>query len=416
MTLKEAYERVYERRNRRGARSRGPLVLALALLAHLGFLALAVVLSALHLGDAPPRKPVSRPVTLRPISGQQWAANRGKESPNSREAAQSRPQRAEADKPKPKEVVPEGQVVDTPPGNGEQDPSAKYLSESDNKVQKETKAREQTPFYKNAMPRRTATAPQKSPGQDAAEKAQRSGNNGIANDDRPLREPGAQKPVFEIPDVKKRDELALRDKKDGAGSGPEVSNRTESEEVRGNSSRLKIDRGQPGGEQDGSQGKAGQPGVANLVPSMSVLDKINGGAPNDHLEDAEEGEGTFLNTKEWKYSGFFNRVKQSVGQYWDPGGQLRQRDPTGNIYGGRDRYTVLSITLNERGMVKDIFVEKSCGLDFLDLEAVRSFERAQPFPNPPPGLMSSEQIKFSFGFFLEMGGGPRLRLFRQGGG
>ena len=56
------------------------------------------------------------------------------------------------------------------------------------------------------------------------------------------------------------------------------------------------------------------------------------------LDNVDEGEGTYLNTKEWKYASFFNRVKQSVSQQWNPGQQLRLRDPTGNIYGGRDRY------------------------------------------------------------------------------
>ncbi len=64
--------------------------------------------------------------------------------------------------------------------------------------------------------------------------------------------------------------------------------------------------------------------------------------------------------------------------------------------------------------MKDIFVDKSSGLDFLDLEAIKSFERAQPFPNPPPGLLATDStVRFQFGFFLEMGGRPRMRLFRQ---
>jgi len=52
---------------------------------------------------------------------------------------------------------------------------------------------------------------------------------------------------------------------------------------------------------------------------MAVLDKISGAAPNDHLSDVDEGTGTFLNTKEWKYASFFNRVKQSVGMHWTLG-------------------------------------------------------------------------------------------------
>jgi TonB family protein len=219
---------------------------------------------------------------------------------------------------------------------------------------------------------------------------------------------------MEVPDLKPRQQVALKDD-NGPGPGRMVANQAESDAVKGNSSRLKIQPGTESGEVDASQGKRGNPGVANLVPSSAVLDKITGAAPNDHLGEVDEGEGTYLNTKEWKYSSFFNRVKQSVGMHWDPGQQLRQRDRTGEIYGGRDRYTVLNVTLNERGMVKDIFVEKSCGLDFLDLEAIGAFERAQPFPNPPPGLMSGDAtVRFTFGFYLEMGSSaPRMRLFRQ---
>ena len=92
---------------------------------------------------------------------------------------------------------------------------------------------------------------------------------------------------------------------------------------------------------------------------------------------------------------------------------LQLRDPTQQIYGGRDRYTLLAVTLAADGHLKDAYVEKSSGLDFLDVEAVKAFERAQPFPNPPPGLLASDQtVKFQFGFFLEMSGRPGMRLFR----
>jgi TonB family protein len=193
-----------------------------------------------------------------------------------------------------------------------------------------------------------------------------------------------------------------------------VRNRNESDEVVGNGERLRIQPGFGESDEQGSEGRMGSPGLAKLMPSQAVVDQIIGAAPNDHLRDAEEGEGTFLNTREWKYSGFFNRVKQSVGTHWDPNSVLVRRDPTGNIYSGRDRHTLLDITLDESGRVADITIVKSCGLDFLDLEAIESFKRAQPFPNPPPGLLEDDsKVRFKFGFYMEMGGGPRMRLFRQ---
>jgi TonB family protein len=382
-----------------------------------GIFALVLMfLSLLHLAVPPMKHPPSNSaVMLRGLSAETWAKNRGEPPPKSDQKESPQTARREPEKKKVEKKQPEqapGQVVAVAPGNNQEDPNAKFAAESSNKVQKQTKAKEQTAFYRNAMPQRTSNTPQDGNGTDSTDKAQVAGNNGIGQDDRPLRE-GAKKMIIEVPDIKKKSEIAMREPKTD-GAGIDISNRHETEEVQGNSKRLRIQPGSEGEGDDTSTGRAGQPGVANLLPSPAVLDKIIGAAANDHLQDVEEGDGTYLNTKEWKYASFFNRVKQSVGQHWNPGGQLRMRDPTGNIYGGRDRYTVLNVTLNDQGRVREIYVEKSCGLDFLDLEAIQSFERAQPFPNPPPGLVQADSsVKFQFGFFLEMSGSPRMHLFRS---
>lgn len=392
---------------------RALIALLMAVGGHAIFLSVLLFLSLLKLNvPEQHKKKETKPVVLRGLSAEQWAQNRGE----ARLDGPDRPSRRERPEEKKKELKPEerpqGQIVDVAPGNNQQDPNAKYIAETNNKAAKETRAKDQTAFYKNAAPRRTSPNPIEGNGSDSVDKAQVAGNNGLGQDDRPLRE-GAQKPIFEMPDSKRSPEVAMRDN-NTQGPGAEVNNRHEQEDIQGNSDRLRVLPGAPGGGEDASQGRTGTPGVANLLPSPAVLDKIMGAAANDHLKDVEEGDGTYLSTKEWKYASFFNRVKQSVGQHWDPGTQLRLRDPTGNVYGGRDRYTVLNVTLNERGQVKEIFVEKSSGIDFLDLEAIHSFERAQPFPNPPPGLVTNDSnVRFSFGFFLEMSGSPRMRLFRS---
>jgi TonB family protein len=396
---------------------RGLVAVALSIAFHLLFAVFLLFVSLLNLGLPPLKAETTHAVQLRSLSAEQWVQNRGAAAPTPEEprVANAAPVRQAPPPPpvKKPEPVPKGQVVDVAPGNGEEDPNAKYLAESSNRVKKETKAKEQTAFYRNAMPRRTTATPNEGTGADAVDKAQLAGNNGLGVDDRPLKEASAQKQVVEVPDVTRQEQVAMRE--DGVGPGTIVANREETSAVRGNSNRLKIMPGGADGETDASQGRRGTPGVPTLVPSSAVMDKISGAAPNDHLGDVDDGEGTYLNTKEWKYSSFFNRVKQSVGMHWDPGGQLRQRDRTGEMYGGHDRYTILNVTLSERGMLKDVYVEKSCGLDFLDLEAISAFERAQPFPNPPPGLMTSgDRVNFTFGFYLEMGSGTaRMKLFRS---
>jgi TonB family protein len=385
---------------------------ALALLLHAVYVGAVLLTGSLTASrDKRPPKPTS--VAMRPLTADQWAKNRGQVDPRSKSQVSERPKsKDKKEEEKKPEDKPKGQVVDVAPGNDQVDPNAKYLAESNNRVNKETRAREQTPFYRNAMPQRTA--PQAQDGADTRqEQAPRmAGNNGLGNDEKPMAE-ARQKSALELPDSRRKNEVAVKTDPNTRGPGVTVNQQNESDELTGNSKRLKIQPG-VGGEEDGSAGRMGAPGMAALQPSRAAMDKVLGAAPNDHLDGADEGDETLLNTREWKYASFFNRVKQSVGMHWNPNEQLRRRDPTGATFSGKDRYTLLTITLDEKGQLKDVQVDKSSGLDFLDLEAVSSFKRAQPFPNPPPGLLTQDaEVKFQFGFFMEMGGGPRMRLFRQ---
>jgi len=387
--------------------------LLLALVAHLGFVGLLLLMAELGWGQAGESKPVRPPteIAMRPLSADAWERNRGAQAPSRPQPPVAQKPREEKKPEKKPETKPEGQVVAVAPGNNEESPDAKYLAESSNTVEKETRAKEQTAHYRNAMPQRTAPQAQTGSGPASAPKV--AGNNGLGADDRPLSEAG-QKAALELPDARRRNEIALKTDPNAAGPGLSVENRTQSDEMVGNSKRLRIQPGTQAGDEQGSSGRVGTPGMAALMPSQAVLDKVIGAAPNDNLREVEEGEGTFLNTREWKFASFFNRVKQSVGMHWNPNLQLQRRDPTGSTYSGRDRYTLLNVVLDERGNVKEVTVQKSSGLDFLDMEAIASFQKAQPFPNPPSALLDgASRVKFHFGFFLEMGGRPRMRLFLQ---
>ncbi len=261
------------------------------------------------------------------------------------------------------------------------------------------------------MSRRTAPKAVEGAGADEVDRAIRGGNEGIGDDERPLERTQPSAPAFEIPDIKAKTEVALKTAPEGPGIS--LANRLEAEEIRGNSKRLNVSLGGASEQTAASEGRAGAAGGINLTPSQAVVDQIIGAAANDHLKDVAEGEGTYLSTKEWKYASFFNRVKQSVGQQWHPAPQMRQRDPTLQQFGTRDRYTVLAVVLDANGRLKDAYVEKSSGLDFLDVEAIKAFERAQPFLNPPAGLLAADQtVRFQFGFMLELSGQPSMQLFR----
>jgi TonB family protein len=80
----------------------------------------------------------------------------------------------------------------------------------------------------------------------------------------------------------------------------------------------------------------------------------------------------------------------------------------------KNRFTVLKVSLHPDGTLRDVLVEKPCGVDFLDDEAISAFREAQPFPNPPLGLVDkgSNLITFRFGFYFEISGSPVFKVYR----
>lgn len=158
----------------------------------------------------------------------------------------------------------------------------------------------------------------------------------------------------------------------------------------------------------------GHPGLYGLVPSEEQIARAVGSGTQDHLADIDEGNETALNAKRWVYATFFNRVKERVRDHWKPADEYQRRDPTGKIYGAEDRYTLLQVSLKADGSLATVSVAHTCGLDFLDDTAVTAFKEAQPFINPPRKLVEAGHgtVSFGFGFFFEVSGAPRLKLFR----
>ncbi|MBZ0230916.1 MAG: energy transducer TonB [Deltaproteobacteria bacterium] len=162
-------------------------------------------------------------------------------------------------------------------------------------------------------------------------------------------------------------------------------------------------------------GGGGTPLVPNLRPSEDVLERAAGGGNVDFLDDVSEGEETALNSKQWVFASFFNRMKRRVHQNWDPVSIWHRHDPTGQVYGYKTRITRVRVTLDASGQMTRIVVSSPSGVDLLDEEAVRAFRAAQPFPNPPGGLVDATgNITFEFGFHLQIGGGQKAswKIFR----
>jgi TonB family protein len=307
----------------------------------------------------------------------------------------------EAKKPEEQREAP-GQVVEIAKPQVEIRPDdARFSSEYDSKVEHQTKA---------PSGRHAAAAAAASPGQDRSQSPQQR-----AQEARPEQRAQAG-------GTKGHGELAMRNRSDraslgGSRDGLERSAEGGTEAHKGSGERPavgELQESRPGG--DGKESSPELPPLAALRPSdQQVMRSMGASGSPDMLKDVDDGEETLLSTKRWKYASFFNRVKRAVAENWHPQETYQLRDPTGQIYGLKNRMTVLKVSLKPDGKLSNVLLEKPCGVDFLDDEAITAFQAAQPFPNPPPGLVDkdSQLITFRFGFFFEISGSsPSFKVFR----
>lgn len=305
------------------------------------------------------------------------------------------------------------QVVEVTRPNVEAPPeNTRFLAEFDSRADKQTVARGSTEKMVERPELRELLAKDK-PREASVKETPEEPETPAANPDAPrgpgklaMRVPGSLQPSQEAQEAKT---IGLTDGKESPLSAQGF------EATRGNGDVAEKAReafdGRPG--QDGGGG--GRPMVPNLRPTEEILERTVGGGSVDSVDDVDSGETTQLNTKRWKYATFFNRMKRHVAENWNPGEVYARRDPTGNVYGGKTRVTLVQVSLSPQGEIARIHILKSSGVDFLDEEAVRAFRAAQPFPNPPEGLVDqqSKLITFSFGFHFEIGGRNGWKIFRH---
>lgn len=126
---------------------------------------------------------------------------------------------------------------------------------------------------------------------------------------------------------------------------------------------------------------------------------------NDHLEGVEEGLQTILNTREFVYYSYYQRIRDKIRQYWEP----KIREKVRKIFAaGRslasssDRVTKVIIVLNREGFLIRVQIVSESGIQDLDEAAVEAFRAAEPFPNPPDGIVDEDgTIRIRWDFILE---------------
>ena len=124
--------------------------------------------------------------------------------------------------------------------------------------------------------------------------------------------------------------------------------------------------------------------------------------PHDYIKGMKESDRTALNTKEYMFYGYFQRIRERLDLAW--GGALREK--LFKLYrNGRqlasemDHITRLVVTLDKGGEIIRVQVLEESGVRDLDEAAVKAFNQAGPFPNPPSGIIDQTgmiQIRWDF--------------------
>jgi TonB family protein len=126
---------------------------------------------------------------------------------------------------------------------------------------------------------------------------------------------------------------------------------------------------------------------------------------NDHLKNVDNGFETMLNSREFVYYTYYQRIRGQIRQYWEPSIRAKVRKVFAegrSIASTRDHITRVIIVLDRNGALQKVQVVGESGVRDLDDAAVDAFRAAEPFPNPPKGLIETDgTIRIQWDFILE---------------
>lgn len=130
-----------------------------------------------------------------------------------------------------------------------------------------------------------------------------------------------------------------------------------------------------------------------------------GTRPEDYILGMQESDRTALNTKEFKFFGYFQRIRARLDRAWVP--VLREKLATyyrsgRQLASDMDHLTKVLVVLNGQGEIVRVVVLGESGTQELDSAAVAAFNKAGPFPNPPKGIVDQDsEVKIPWDFVLK---------------
>lgn len=146
-----------------------------------------------------------------------------------------------------------------------------------------------------------------------------------------------------------------------------------------------------------------RPNTLNAM-SESAMETVS--QTPDYLKDVAAGAETHLNTAEFLYYSYFNRIRKDLRQRWEPLIHQKVRDV---IKKGQQRelastdtkMTSVLFTLDDRGVITRIQVRTTSGLSDLDDAAIEALRAIGQFPHPPKDLVINGIVQIPWTFILE---------------
>ncbi len=132
-------------------------------------------------------------------------------------------------------------------------------------------------------------------------------------------------------------------------------------------------------------------------------------ATDDFISGAAIGPMTILNTQEFKYFNYYEKIREKVVEIWRP--MIKESilkvksspDKHGKLQVGVHT-TKLLITLNSQGEVIQVSIIQKSGYDIFDLTAVKAFNKAERFAGVPKELVVNDQFQIRWDFLIEVQG------------
>ena len=131
----------------------------------------------------------------------------------------------------------------------------------------------------------------------------------------------------------------------------------------------------------------------------SLGEAIQGG---EYIRGMKEGEESALNTKEFVFFSYFERIRKQLDQTWQPmvRSQISKIYRRGRNLASQSEFTTRTlITISKSGEILKVTLLQESGAIDLDSAAISALNKAGPYPNPPQGLLDgtgNAQIRWDF--------------------